>query len=167
MRCENPIYHMIEFAAVLLIAHCFGHHSHYVLSSFYRWPRSYKLQQDHPEAVYITSICQLLCHVVFRVQDVYFTLTNVPLTWVLTCPLPASPKSFERPKSATLAFKLSSSKMLLDLTSLCMMGGSASSCKYAKPLAASRQMNGSSTFKYQKIDLPERLSLKVPLGMYS
>nr|GMD48548.1 hypothetical protein Iba_chr10fCG7400 [Ipomoea batatas] len=68
MRCENPIYHLIEFAAVLLIVHCFGHHSHYVLSSFYRWPCSYKLQQDHPEAVYITSIRQLLCHVVFRVQ---------------------------------------------------------------------------------------------------
>lgn len=49
------------------------------------------------------------------------------MTWVLTWPLSVSDTSLERPKSATLAVRCSSMRMLLDLTSLWMMGGSASS----------------------------------------
>lgn len=62
-------------------------------------------------------------------------LTIVPLTWVVTWPFSLSDKSLERPKSATFAFKCSSNRMLFDFMSLWMMGGSASSCRYARPLA--------------------------------
>jgi hypothetical protein len=65
-------------------------------------------------------------------------LTIVPLTWVETWPFSLSDTSLERPKSATFAVKLSSSKILVDFTSLWIMGGLANSCKYASPLAEPR-----------------------------
>lgn len=67
-------------------------------------------------------------------------LTNVPLTWVETCPFSLSDTSLDKPKSATFAVKFSSNNILVDFTSLWIMGGLASSCKYASPLAEPRAM---------------------------
>lgn len=67
-------------------------------------------------------------------------LTSVPLTWVETWPFSLSDTSLDKPKSATFAVKFSSSKILVDFTSLWIMGGLASSCKYASPLAEPRAM---------------------------
>lgn len=60
----------------------------------------------------------------------------VPLTWVVTWVILSSLSGLDSPKSATFATKRWSNKILLVLTSLCMMGGSARSCKYCNPLAA-------------------------------
>ena len=56
-----------------------------------------------------------------------FLLTIVPFTCVVTCVFSGSPTILERPKSATLAVRFSSSNILFDLMSLCIIGGSASS----------------------------------------
>jgi hypothetical protein len=62
----------------------------------------------------------------------------VPLMVGLSLPVLSSGTNTESPKSATLAFIFLSSSMLHDFTSLWIMGGSALSCKYAKPRAAPR-----------------------------
>ncbi len=63
-------------------------------------------------------------------------LTMVPFTWVVTWPLPSWFRGLERPKSETFVWRFPSRRMLLDFISLCTIGGSASSCRYAMPFAA-------------------------------
>ena len=63
-----------------------------------------------------------------------FRLTGVPLTTVEICAgnvpeISGTGASLERPKSATFATNLESSKMLVALTSRWNMGGSASVCR--------------------------------------
>jgi len=74
---------------------------------------------------------------------VHENLTGVPFTTVDTWPgkLPSisgTGASLDSPKSATFAMNFESNNMLLALTSLWKIGGSASVCRYTRPLADPR-----------------------------
>lgn len=64
------------------------------------------------------------------------THPKVPITRVDMCLFSSSNAVRAKPKSDTFGVKSFSSKILLDLKSLCMTRGLESSCKYAKPRAA-------------------------------